>query len=93
MTEFDLIIKNGKVVTASDMYVADVGVKDGKIDTLSSNLTPDLKQRSLMQKGSMFFLVELMFTFIFNCHSLGLFLQMTLKTEQRLPLVEVSPLY
>ena len=29
MTELDLIVKNGKVVTASDKYDADVGVKDG----------------------------------------------------------------
>ena len=35
MTEFDLIITNGKIVTTSDTFVADVGVKDGKIDALN----------------------------------------------------------
>ena len=40
MTELDLIIKNGKIVTASDTFVADVGIKDGKIDTLGANLAP-----------------------------------------------------
>ncbi len=40
MTELDLIIKNGKVVTASDTFIADVGIKDGKIETLGANLAP-----------------------------------------------------
>lgn len=30
----DLIVKNGTIVTASESYVADIGVKDGKIVAL-----------------------------------------------------------
>lgn len=31
MLEFDLIIKGGQIVTASDVYAADVAIRDGKI--------------------------------------------------------------
>ena len=34
----DLLIKNGTVVTATDMYKADVAVKNGKIATVGQNL-------------------------------------------------------
>jgi len=34
----DLIVKNGKVVTASESYRADVGVKEGKIVAIGKNL-------------------------------------------------------
>ncbi len=30
----DLIIKNGTIVTATDMYSADIAVKDGKISEI-----------------------------------------------------------
>ncbi len=36
----DLIIKGGTIVTASETYVADIGVEDGKIEVIG-NLTPD----------------------------------------------------
>ena len=55
MTELDLIIKNGKVVTASDTYVADVGVKDGKIETLGANLNPDSNTQVIDAKGKYIF--------------------------------------
>ena len=32
MKEFDLIIKNGTVVTSTESFLCDVAVKDGKID-------------------------------------------------------------
>src|SRR3954469_3414636 len=35
---FDILIKNGTVVTASDTYAADVGVADGKIESIAKNL-------------------------------------------------------
>jgi dihydropyrimidinase len=35
---FDTIIKNGTVVTATDTYVADVAISNGKISALGSNL-------------------------------------------------------
>ncbi|TFG99898.1 MAG: dihydropyrimidinase, partial [Candidatus Thorarchaeota archaeon] len=51
MTELELIIKNGKVVTASDTYVADVGVKDGKIETIGVNLSPGSGTQVIVAKG------------------------------------------
>jgi len=44
MAEFDLIIKGGTVATASDTFVADIGVKDGKISALASTLTGGFKE-------------------------------------------------
>lgn len=38
MSEFDTVIRNGTVVTASDTFRCDVGIKDGKIAALSDNL-------------------------------------------------------
>jgi dihydropyrimidinase len=40
MSELDVIIKNGQVATASDTYVADIGVQGEKIVTLSKDLVP-----------------------------------------------------
>lgn len=37
----DLIIKNGTIVTATDMYSADIAVKDGKISEIGENLSGD----------------------------------------------------
>ena len=41
MKKFDLVIKNGTVVTASDMFSADLGVKDGKIAAIAENIEAD----------------------------------------------------
>src|SRR4051794_41163668 len=35
---FDVLIKNGTVVTATDTYAADVGVIDGRIESIAKNL-------------------------------------------------------
>jgi dihydropyrimidinase len=40
MSELDIIIKNGQVVTASDTFIADVGIQGEKIVTLSKELVP-----------------------------------------------------
>ena len=40
MPEFDLIIKDGNIVTASDTYTADIGLLDGTINTIAKNLEP-----------------------------------------------------
>jgi len=37
--QFDRIIKNGTIVTASDTYVADLGIKDGKIAAIADALS------------------------------------------------------
>ena len=34
----DLVIKDGKLVTANETFIADIGIKDGKIVTLGENL-------------------------------------------------------
>ena len=34
MSDFDLLIKNAKVATASDFYQADIAVKDGVISQI-----------------------------------------------------------
>lgn len=36
---FDTVIRNGTVVTASDTFVSDVGIKDGRIVALANGLT------------------------------------------------------
>ena len=41
MKKFDLVIKNGTVVTASEMFSADVGVQDGKIVAIAKNIEAD----------------------------------------------------
>ncbi|MHA2143512.1 MAG: amidohydrolase family protein, partial [Candidatus Thorarchaeota archaeon] len=38
MVDLDLIIKNGKIVTVSDTYTADIGVSEGKIVTIGQSL-------------------------------------------------------
>lgn len=38
MTRFDCVIRNGTVVTASDTFMADVGIVDGRITALGSGL-------------------------------------------------------
>lgn len=39
MTTFDLIIRGGTIATASDVYKADIGIKDGKIVQIGAALT------------------------------------------------------
>src|SRR5262252_4543969 len=38
MSEFDLVIANGTVATASDTFKADVGIRDGRIVALADDL-------------------------------------------------------
>lgn len=38
MKEYDLIIKEGTIVTAEDTYVADIGIKDGKVVCIGKDL-------------------------------------------------------
>lgn len=39
MSAFDLAIRNGTIITASDMYQADIGVSNGRITAISSAIT------------------------------------------------------
>ena len=38
MADFDLVIRGGKIATASDTFHADIGIKDGKIAALANYL-------------------------------------------------------
>jgi dihydropyrimidinase len=40
MAEFDLVIRNGTVATAADVFTADVGIATGKITALAESLGP-----------------------------------------------------
>ncbi len=35
---FDTVIRNGTIVTATDTYVSDVGIVDGKISVIGADL-------------------------------------------------------
>ncbi len=38
MTAFDLILRGGRVATAADVFVCDIGIRDGRITALAENL-------------------------------------------------------
>jgi len=38
MSDYDLVIRNGTVVTAADSAVCDIGIKDGSVATLGKNI-------------------------------------------------------
>ena len=39
--KMELVIKNGKIVTATDMYNADIGIENGKITEIGKELRGD----------------------------------------------------
>ena len=41
MSKYDVIIKNGTIITASDIYQADIGIKDGKVVEISTAIGDD----------------------------------------------------
>src|SRR5947209_13069645 len=48
---FDTLIVNGTVVTATDSYLADVGITDGKIAAIGQSLARDNAKNILDAKG------------------------------------------
>lgn len=42
MSNYDLVIKNGKIITSGDQYFGDIGIKDGKIVEISDNIESDV---------------------------------------------------
>ena len=40
---FDLVVRGGRVATASDVFTADIGVKDGRIVQIGLNLPPGVR--------------------------------------------------
>ena len=63
MSEFDLVIQNGTVVTAADTIKCDIGIKHGKILALAKCLT-DAKESSRCRPECMCCRAVLMLTFI-----------------------------
>lgn len=55
MAELDLIIKNGKIVTSSDVYSADIGILDGKINTIAQKITPGSTTKTIDAQGKYVF--------------------------------------
>jgi len=44
MAEFDLVVRNGTVITAADTMACDIGIKDGIIAALGRNLGPGTRE-------------------------------------------------
>ncbi|TFG30008.1 dihydropyrimidinase [Candidatus Thorarchaeota archaeon] len=55
MAELDLIIKNGKIVTASDAYTADIGIHNGKINIIAQSITPASTSKTIDANGKYVF--------------------------------------
>lgn len=41
---FDLVVRHARVATASDVFLADIGVKDGRIAQLGQGLPPGARE-------------------------------------------------
>ena len=39
MSDYDLVVRNGTVATASDVFAADIGIVAGRIVTIGAKLT------------------------------------------------------
>ena len=56
MSEFDLVVRGGKIATAADVFVADIGVRDGRIAAIGERLGKgareiDARDRLVMPGG------------------------------------------
>ena len=47
MNDFDLVIRNGRVATASDVFAADVGIIGGRIAALGERLARGRARRQI----------------------------------------------
>ncbi|CDO93399.1 unnamed protein product [Kluyveromyces dobzhanskii CBS 2104] len=52
MSTYDLLIVNGTIVTASDVYPADIAIKDGKVVLIGSALDPTLAKEVIDAEGA-----------------------------------------
>ncbi|MDD5946120.1 MAG: hypothetical protein PUD43_10440, partial [Clostridia bacterium] len=52
-TDMDMLIKNGTVVTADEMFKADVAVNDGKIVMISSEIDESLAKNVVDAEGKL----------------------------------------
>jgi len=53
--QFDMLIKNGIVATATDTYSSDIGISDGKIAALAQGLPAEIAGRVLDARGNYVF--------------------------------------
>ena len=53
MKNYDLLIKNGTVVTTTDMFQCDIAVKDGKIAAMQMNMASDEAENVYDAKGKL----------------------------------------
>ncbi|MGO4623894.1 dihydropyrimidinase [Ensifer sp. 2YAB10] len=44
MSQFDLVVRNARCATASDIFMADIGITDGRIHTLGQSLSPGRRE-------------------------------------------------
>ncbi len=44
MTRLDLVLRNGRVTTASDSFTCDIGIRDGRVVALAQDLPPGLRE-------------------------------------------------
>lgn len=51
MFTYDLLIKNGKIVTSGDCYIADIGIKNGKIKDISDEIALDKTKKVFDASG------------------------------------------
>lgn len=49
--QFDLVVKNGIVVTSGDTGKLDIAIKDGKIAHLAANISEDLAEKVVDAEG------------------------------------------
>lgn len=67
MKKYDLLIKNGVVVTTTDMYACDVAVKDGKIAAMELNMDEAEAEKSATSMENWCFRVLWMYIHIYRC--------------------------
>jgi len=51
MADFELVVKDGTVATASDTFKADIGIKDGRIAALSDTIDADFAESTIDAGG------------------------------------------
>ncbi len=54
MTTYDLLIKNGKIVTAESITQGDIAIKDGKIIEVGQSLQGSARARNRCRRTSYF---------------------------------------
>jgi dihydropyrimidinase len=48
MAEYDLVVRGGTVVTAAEVFQADVGIREGRVAALGERLVPTIAGRRVV---------------------------------------------